>query len=142
MGLQLQRAGLRAPSREAPLGKGEAVNYFYSLEMTYLIHSVSYLPSGLSSRACESYKHIYFFIFGDSGRLEGYAMRREGGEGEGWADKYFKASLSRSGSWWMPSHVRIRSQACLLSGRKTGRPAITNTLNEAHSKGEICFSET
>lgn len=81
---------------EAPLGKGEAVNYFYSLEMTYLIHSVSYLPSGLSSRIYESYKHIYFFIFGDSRRLEGYAMRRGGGEAEGRADKYFKASSSRS----------------------------------------------
>ena len=64
-----------------PLGKGETVNYFYSLEMTYLIHSVSYLPSGLSSWTYESYKHIYCFIFGDRKRGEGYAMR-SGGKGK------------------------------------------------------------
>ena len=70
---------MKAPDHEAPLGKGEAVNYFYSLEMTYLIHSVSYLPSGLSSWTYESYKHVCFFIFGDRRKVEGYAMRSEGG---------------------------------------------------------------
>lgn len=53
-GLQLQGADMKAPGHEAPLGKGEAVNYFYSLEMTYLIHSVSYLPSGWRSWTYES----------------------------------------------------------------------------------------
>lgn len=72
---------MKAPGPEAPLGKGEAVNYFYSLEMTHLIHSVSYVPSGLSSWTYESYKHVSLSIFGDSRRVEGYAMIREGGEG-------------------------------------------------------------
>ena len=71
----------KAPGREAPLGKGEAVNYVYSLEMTYLIHSVSYLPSGLSSWTYESYKHIYCFILGDRKRGEGYAVEA-GGKGK------------------------------------------------------------
>ena len=75
----LQQTDTKAPGREAPLGKGAAVNYFYSLEMTYLIHSVSYLPSRLSSRSSESYKHVHFFIFGDRMRVEGDAMRSKGG---------------------------------------------------------------
>ena len=41
--LQLWLADMRAPGHMAPLGKGEAVNYFYSLEMTHLIHPESYL---------------------------------------------------------------------------------------------------
>lgn len=47
------------PDMEAPLGKGEAMNYFYSLEMTYLIHSVNYLPSAWSSQTYESRKPFY-----------------------------------------------------------------------------------
>lgn len=93
----LPQTDMKAQGREAPLGKGAAVNYLYSLEMTYLSHSVSYLPSGLSSQTSESYKHNHFFIFGDRRTVEGDAMRSEGGEGEGRAEKCFGASSSRSG---------------------------------------------
>lgn len=84
-GLQLQWVDMEAPGQEAPLEKGEAVNYFYSLEMTYLIHSVSYLPSGLSSWTYESYKHAYFFIFGDRRGWKVRPLEERRGKGEeGW----------------------------------------------------------
>jgi hypothetical protein len=66
-GLQQRQAHRQAPGHKAPLGKGEAMNYFYSLEMRYLIHSMSYLPSGLSAWTQKSSKHVYFFIFEEGG---------------------------------------------------------------------------
>lgn len=139
-GLQLWQAHVEALGHKAPLGKGEALNYFYSLKMTYLIHSVSYLPSGVSAWTYESYKQVYFFIFADRRRVAGYTTWREGGDGEGQADEHFKASL-RGVCWYQGlflldmavSHMRVWKPGVLCLWNKT--PQALKTLDEAGRKG-------
>lgn len=66
------------------LGKGEALNYDYSLGMIHLIHSVSCLPSGLSSCTYESYKHVFLDLGGqEEGRRLCHMKRERGRVGTG-----------------------------------------------------------
>ena len=115
--------------------------------MTYLIHSVSYLPSGLSSWTYESYKHIYCFILGDRKRGEGYAVEA-GGKGEDGlinVSRPHRAGLGHGRTY----PVSVDSRPCKgLEARpasslvwKLASQPIATTLAEMHFKRErLCSS--
>lgn len=110
-------ADVEAPGHEAPLGKGEAVNYLYGLEMTYLFHSVSYILSGLSSWTYESYKHVSFFIFGDSSRVEVMSWLEREGEGR-------DGLINVSGPHWAGLGVGGASPVWWVSSQASFLPSV------------------
>jgi len=115
--------------------------------MTYLIHSVSYLPSGLSSWTYESYKHIYCFILGDRKRGEGYSVEAGGKGKDGLINvsRPHRAGLGHGRTY----PVLVDSRPCKdLEARpasslvwKLASQPIATTLAEMHFKRErVCSS--